>query len=200
MKYRLTVKGQVALATAVLLVVFAAVSFSQLSKNVLKEGLTATAGQVSQEQPQKAVPAQAPSAPAEGQNEESSSPASSPSEKLEKITATVYFNPDQWEIKAEEICKITEIVDSLEAYPDVKIRVEGNINGGSGSTDSPFGLDLSLKRAQVVAQVLMGKGIEESRIIIVSNGSSQPVASEQEKRWMNRRTLISIEGFNGATP
>lgn len=200
MKYRLTVKGQVALATAALLVVFAAVSFSQFSKNALKEGLAATAGQVSQEQPQAATPAQAPSGPTDGQNEQTPSQAVVSSEAIEEITATVYFNADQWEMKAEEICKITEIVDAFKDFPDAKIRVEGNINGVSGSKDSPFGADLSLKRAQVVAQVLMGKGIEENRIIVVSNGSTEPVTSEEDKLWMNRRTLISIEGFNGDTP
>jgi len=200
MKYRLTVKGQVALVTAALLVVFAAVSFSQYSKNALKEGMAATAGPISQEQPQAAAPVEPSSGTADGQNVNASSKEVPSSEQLKEITATVYFNPDQWEMKAEEICKITEIVNSLKAYPDAKIRVEGNINGVSGSTDSSFGLDLSLKRAQVVAQVLMGKGIEESRIIIKSNGSSQPVASEQDKLWMNRRTLVYIEGFNGETP
>lgn len=200
MKYRLTVKGQVALATVLLLVVFAAVSLSQFSRNQLKDSLAATAGQAGQEQPQPAAPASAPSGSTDGQNVKAPSPEAPSSEQLKEITATVYFNPDQWEMKAEEICKITEIVDSLKAYPEAKIKVEGNINGVSGSKDSPFGLDLSLKRAQVVAQVLIGKGIEENRIIIASNGSSQPVTSDKDKLWMNRRALIYVEGFNGETP
>lgn len=196
MKYRLTVKGQVALAAAMLLIIFAAGSFGQLGKSKLGKEPAAPLkpNEVSQEQP--------PVDPVNGQPAASEPqgkvPAVQPADaQLQKIASTVYFKPDQWEMQAAEICKITEIVDALKPYPQLKIIVEGNINGIPGAEDSLFGVDLSLKRAQVVEQVLIGKGIDEARIIVKSNGSAEPATSEQDKLWMNRRTSIYIEGFKG---
>lgn len=201
MKYRLTVKGQVALATLLLLVVFAAGSLNQLGKSNLKEadGTPAGTDLVSQGDP-SAAPTQPTIDPAAGQPATEAAETGLTDEQLEKAVATLYFSPDQWEIKAAEIGKITEIMDILQAYPHVKIIVEGNIHGVSDTEDTAFGQELSLKRAQVAAQVLIGKGIAEDRIVIKSNGSSKPVTSEPDKVWMNRRTMIYIEGFKGSNP
>lgn len=196
MKYRLTVKGQVALAAAMLLIIFAVGSFSQLGKPKLAEEPAAPAkpNEVSQEQPAVDPANEQPVA----SDPQGKVPEAQPTDaELQKIASTVYFKPDQWEIQAAEICKITEIVDALKPYPQLKIVVEGNINGIPGSEDSLFGEDLSLKRAQVVGQVLIGKGIDEARIILKSNGSAEPATSEPDKLWMNRRTTLYIEGFKG---
>lgn len=199
MKYRLTVKGQVAVATMVLLVGFAAVSFGQFTQRALNEGTQPSVRSASQEPAQGASPDTAPSqTPAASADSEVQ--AASVTEKPFEMMATVYFSPDQWEMQADEVGKIRTLMDALKANPEALIRVEGNINGKPGAQDSDFGLDLSLKRAQVVAQVLIGNGIEESRITIQSNGSSLPVATETNDVWKNRRTEIYVQGFNGDTP
>lgn len=191
MKYRLTVKGQVAIATVLLVVAFTAGSLGSI---------------MNRENPQKpadaapgtASPAVEPSQAASSTEGTSAADTS----KLEKVTvveesdriaANIYFNPDQWEIKGNEIQKINDIMDKLSKYPQTKIVIEGNINGIQSDGDTEFGTELSLKRAQVVSQVLMGKGIEESRIIVKSNGSSKPASSKPDEAWMNRRTQISFE-------
>lgn len=191
MKYRLTVKGQVAIATVLLVVAFTAGSLGSI---------------MNRENPQK--PADAASGTASPSVEPSQAASSTEgtsaadTSKLEKVTvveesdriaANIYFNPDQWEIKGNEIQKINDIMDKLSKYPQTKIVIEGNINGIQSDGDTEFGTELSLKRAQVVSQVLMGKGIEESRIIVKSNGSSKPASSKPDEAWMNRRTQISFE-------
>lgn len=192
MKYRLTVKGQVALATFLILLSFVAVPLlmpgTEPSSSAVPGPETESTDPV---MPESTAKAQEPVTP--DQNVPTA-------EVLEKITAVVYFDPDQWQIQAKEIGKISEMTELLTENPGIKLVVEGNINGINGSGDTEFGKDLSQKRAEVVAQVLIGKGIEESRITVKSNGSSEPATTDPDKGWMNRRTLIYVEGFKGKTP
>lgn len=192
MKYRLTVKGQVALATFLILLSFVAVP-------LLMPGTEPSSSAVPAPETEKTEPAIPESTVAvqEPVTPDLNAPAA---EVLEKITAVVYFDPDQWQIQAKEIGKISEVTELLIQNPEIKLVVEGNINGISGSGDSEFGKDLSQKRAEVVAQVLIGKGIEESRITVKSNGSSDPATTDPDKSWMNRRTHVYVEGFKGNTP
>lgn len=192
MKYRLTVKGQVALATFLILLSFVATPLliprtelnapTSLPEGNVTAVPTATQGAVKVEEPVTL--------------DKSGLTAS----ELEKISAVVYFDPDQWEMQGKEIKKISEMVALLVKNPELKLVVEGNINGVNGSGDTEFGKDLSKKRAEVVVQVLVGKGIEGSRITVKSNGSSDPVTTDPEKTWMNRRTHVYVDGFKGNTP
>lgn len=201
MKYRLTVKGQVALATVLLLAAFAAGSFGRYSGTGPAAGSPAvpSAAAAPSTAPEATAPAPDPARTAVDEGTEDSA-AAVPQAEIEKITAAVYFDPDQWEIQAREIRKITAIAEQLAKDPELKVIVEGNINSTSGHVDTEFGKDLSLKRAQVVVQVLVGKGIDEGRIVVKSNGSAKPVAAEPDKAWMNRRTDLYIEGFKGPSP
>lgn len=198
MKYRLTVKGQVALATLILLIFFAVGSLGlslkpKPSVGHLSTPMTDAAG------PDKP-------APSEGLFESEKTltadrvPEEPSVETLKKTTATILFCPDQWEMQANEIQKINEIIDTLLKYPELKIVIEGNINALPGSVVSDFGKELSLKRAQVAAQVLIGKGVDESRLIVKSNGNSEPVTNDKECAWMNRRAYLYIDGFKGENP
>ena len=57
-----------------------------------------------------------------------------------------------------------------------------------------FNNELGLKRAQVVTEYLVNKGIPANRIVTESFGETRPVASfiTSEGRAKNRRTEISI--------
>ncbi len=188
MKYRLTVKGQVALATLLILLSFIAGS-RLFPENGSRPGNTE-------------VPTIAAQTPPPQTNPSEQKPTESilSAEALEKIAATIYFTPDRWEIQAEEIQKITAITRDLLEHPELRIVVEGNIHRALDSEDSSFGKELSLKRAEVVAQVLMGKGIDASRIDVKSNGGAQPATTDPDESWMNRRTRVYIEGYKGETP
>ncbi len=202
MKYRLTVKGQVALVTVILVAIFAVGYSGQFSKPATPQNQASPSlnDQTKPAKPETAASVNAESESTEGEGVKASSEGALSQEELKQITAAVYFDPDQWAIKAGEIQKLSVIVEQLAKYPTHKIVIEGNIHGFPGAKDSEFGTDLSLKRAQVVAQVLMGKGIDESRIIVKSNGSSAPISSDEDKIWMNRRASIYIEGFKGVAP
>ncbi len=189
MKYRLTVKGQVALAALVLLIV----AGSTLWKPNLpaETGAPAPAAVL----PAAEAPSDSPVPPAASEE-----PAAEPlkaltAQDLELLLASgcaVYFEPDQWEIKGSEVQKLTAFAEVMQKYPDQKVVLAGHIHGPSG-TESAFGQQLSEKRAQVVEQVLLGKGVDAARLILRSNGSSNPATEDPDKAWLNRRTEVYFE-------
>jgi type VI secretion system protein ImpK len=61
---------------------------------------------------------------------------------------------------------------------------------------------LSEKRAQSVAQVLMAKGVDTTRLQVVGMGDKQPVASNAspQGRALNRRVEIEVLPQDAAAP
>lgn len=111
-----------------------------------------------------------------------------------KKEATIYFGPDQGSLREKEKSKLQEIEKYLKENPSLRVILEGNINNTDGKADSDFGKELSLQRAEVVKDALIQAGIDENRIIVVSNGSSQLLGKGKDIAWKNRRTDVFIEG------
>ena len=83
------------------------------------------------------------------------------------------------------------VASSLNNFPDSRVTVEGHTdNTGSASHN----LDLSQRRAQSVASVLISGGVAAARITTVGRGEDQPVASNLDSagRAQNRRVEIII--------
>lgn len=80
---------------------------------------------------------------------------------------------------------------SLNNYPNTRINVIGHTdNVGEAS----FNFDLSQRRANAVASILVGSGVSPSRINSFGRGEDQPRASNLEAagRQLNRRVEIII--------
>lgn len=83
------------------------------------------------------------------------------------------------------------VASSLQDYPDSTVQVVGHTdNTGSAAHNQ----DLSERRANAVADVLMNGGVEFRRIQTIGRGEDQPVASNltPEGRAQNRRVDIVI--------
>ena len=100
-----------------------------------------------------------------------------------------FFTLDSAEISSEEAGKIDRYIDWLKANPSVRIVIEGYADRGTGTHN--YNQKLSDKRACVVKDFLVGKGIDASRIIAVEgNGDRvQPFAEND----LNRVVIISVE-------
>ncbi|WP_297488779.1 OmpA family protein [uncultured Cetobacterium sp.] len=86
---------------------------------------------------------------------------------------------------------LNSIAEILNKYQETKIQVSGYTD----STGNPnYNLNLSLERAQSVANYLAAEGVSTSRISSVGYGSKDPVASNEtsEGRALNRRVEIKI--------
>ena len=103
------------------------------------------------------------------------------------ITTPVFFQFDRSEITDEGIRQLDQKVDALQRNPSVRIRVEGNADD-SGSDE--YNMALSQRRAAIVNRYLTERGIDPSRVQIVSYGEERPAcktSEAEECRSKNRR-------------
>ncbi len=94
-------------------------------------------------------------------------------------------------IKNEAILSyLDEVNENLKKHPELNILIVGHTDdSGSGASNKILGL----KRAKRIKNWLLKKGISADRIIIKSEGESQPIADNEteEGRRQNRRVEIS---------
>jgi outer membrane protein OmpA-like peptidoglycan-associated protein len=110
-----------------------------------------------------------------------------------KITfdSGLLFDWDKSDLRAQAKTNIESLAKILNKYPDTDILIEGDTDS-TGSED--YNLKLSERRAQSVANYLMGLGVPSSRISMVGLGEMNPIASNDTDygRQQNRRVEVAI--------
>jgi outer membrane protein OmpA-like peptidoglycan-associated protein len=102
------------------------------------------------------------------------------------------FDVDRYELKEQFRSLLREQAAILNRYfPTIEVYVCGHTDDTGTSVHN---LELSLKRAQAVAEVLAGGGVERRRMVIQGFGKDYPVEanSTEEGRAVNRRTEIVL--------
>ena len=139
-------------------------------------------------EPAPARPAPPPPAPAPAPAPE---PPPEP-EVLFELDSTVTFAFDSSEIREEAEEELTRVADILRQRREI-ILIEV-----AGHTDSigteEYNMDLSLRRANSVADFLIRHGIDPDRLEVRGFGETRPKVpnTSPENRAMNRRVVISI--------
>ena len=108
------------------------------------------------------------------------------------ITTPIFFQFDRSEINDEGIRLLDQKVDALQRNAAVRIRVEGNADD-SGSDE--YNMALSQRRAGIVHRYLTERGIDPSRVQIVSYGEEKPACTtsrDDDCRAKNRRDEFVI--------
>jgi len=107
---------------------------------------------------------------------------------LEAEMESIYFDFDKFNIKEDEAEKVDH--NAKIAMGDASsylVKVEGNCDEW-GSDE--YNYALGLKRANSVKDALVEKGIDASRISMVSYGESNPVCSDKTKEcWAKNRRV-----------
>lgn len=87
--------------------------------------------------------------------------------------------------------ELNRVASVMSQYPSTLVRVEGHTDS-TGSSD--YNMDLSNRRAMAVRNLLVQRGIAESRIDVVGHGEKMPVATNETEagRQKNRRVEIKI--------
>lgn len=115
---------------------------------------------------------------------------------LEKeiVLNTIYFESNSVDLKPESKAGLDAFLQVLFDNPDLLIEISAHTDN-EGTTD--FNLDLSQKRAEVVLNYLLSKGIGENRLKAIGYGSSMPVGdnSTEEGRSLNRRISFKVLGY-----
>jgi len=109
------------------------------------------------------------------------------------LGATVRFDYDSSEIKAEYAPIITAQAKRLSTDRHIALRLEGNTDE-RGSAE--YNIALGERRAQAVKKALMLQGAAESQLSTVSYGEERPLADgHDEAAWaQNRRVDIVVIG------
>jgi len=103
----------------------------------------------------------------------------------------VTFDTDSAEVKPGLYSEIDRVANILTRYPQTLIRIEGHTD--SAGTEQ-YNMDLSLRRANSVRDLLVQRGVSTSRIQTMGFGETMPVATNATEagRRLNRRVEIKI--------
>ena len=109
------------------------------------------------------------------------------------LTATIYFDYDRSDITDDSRAKLDAKVPVLTQNTGVRIRIAGHTDS-RGSDE--YNLALGQRRAAAAKRYLTDRGIDGSRIEILSFGEERPTCTdESEGCWSrNRRDEFEITG------
>ena len=102
------------------------------------------------------------------------------------VLHTVEFEPGSDALLAASGAVLDEVVVSLEAQPEVRVRVEGHTDDVG---DDDVNLQLSQRRALAVVNYLVTMGIDRARLSYEGYGETRPLLRNEspENRARNRR-------------
>jgi len=103
----------------------------------------------------------------------------------------IFFDAGKTVLKNESFAELERVATFLEENPHIKIEIAGHTDNVGKATSNQ---KLSQGRAQAVADFVISKGINKSRIVVKGYGSSKPVASNKTAagKAENRRVEFTI--------
>jgi outer membrane protein OmpA-like peptidoglycan-associated protein len=103
----------------------------------------------------------------------------------------VTFDTNSAALRPGLYSEIDRVAGVLTKYPDTLIRVEGHTDSVGSET---YNMDLSIRRATAVKNLLVQRGVAENRIEVIGLGKTMPVATNDTEagRMKNRRVEIKI--------
>lgn len=103
----------------------------------------------------------------------------------------IFFDFDKYTLKPASFPELNRLAEYLQKHGKVRISVDGHADS-TGPGD--YNMGLSKRRAEAVANYLVKKGVDKSRIVIRYFGETKPAASNAtiEGRRKNRRVEFTI--------
>ncbi|MGB7605505.1 MAG: OmpA family protein [Lutisporaceae bacterium] len=117
-------------------------------------------------------------------------------ELLATLKVAVYFDPDASSVNNKYYTDLDTFIVSALQYKDINIQVEGNcatlFDYYKNEAHKSANYNLSLLRAQAIANYLKTKGVNSDRLVVIANGSDKPFKDNgtAEGRKINRRVDI----------
>ncbi len=108
------------------------------------------------------------------------------------MKSEILFETGSAVLKDEAVEQISKVGDIIAKYSDDRVRVEGHTDSTGSAAKNE---ELSLRRADAVKRVLVGRGVKESQITTLGLGSTKPVADNKTAtgRAANRRVELHID-------
>ena len=103
----------------------------------------------------------------------------------------IFFESGKFKLLEDSFAELNRVVQFLMDNPNVNIQINGHTDD-VGTDEKNF--RLSLSRAAAVADYIISKGIQRSRLNVKVYGKTQPVVSNMsaESRSQNRRVEFVI--------
>ena len=102
----------------------------------------------------------------------------------------VYFDLDQYEVRADATPLLNAQANWLARYPSVQVRIEGNADE-RGTRE--YNLSLGSRRANSVRDYLVARGVSEARITTLSYGKERPIdGGTDEGAYQNNRNAHTV--------
>ncbi len=111
---------------------------------------------------------------------------------LVNLDSAILFDTGSAVLKPEAIDRLEKIGTILAKYSDDRVRIEGHTDStGTAAANEA----LSLRRADAVKRVLVGRGVQEPQITALGMGQTRPVADNKTAagRAKNRRVELHID-------
>lgn len=108
---------------------------------------------------------------------------------------TLYFEKNVADFKDVHKTTLEPWVAWLVSDERLMVVVEGHINGYPDYFNTPYGLELSEKRGQVIKDYLVEAGIDASRIRIKNMGTNDQITKTDDvsQHYLNRRSVIYFQ-------
>jgi outer membrane protein OmpA-like peptidoglycan-associated protein len=111
---------------------------------------------------------------------------------LVRMKSEILFDTGSAVLKPEAVTQLEKVGDILAKYSDDRIRVEGHTDAvGSKKSNE----ELSLRRADAVRRVLLGRGVKEGQVTALGMGEERPIADNNTAagRAQNRRVDLHVD-------
>jgi peptidoglycan-associated lipoprotein len=110
---------------------------------------------------------------------------------LQSVTADrVYFETDGYSIDAEDRTVLDSQVAWLQRNPTVRVTIEGHADE-RGTRE--YNLALGDRRANAAKNYLASRGVDASRMTVISWGKERPVAEgSDESAWAQNRRAVTV--------
>ncbi|MBS1614882.1 MAG: OmpA family protein [Bacteroidetes bacterium] len=114
------------------------------------------------------------------------------------VLENIYFYPGRHIVRKESIASLQALLASLQAHPNIKIRIEGHVCCVSPYIRDAMDNDtqveeLSLNRAAAIREYLVAHGISNDRLSIAGFGHRHPIVNpERSEEDANRNRRVEI--------
>lgn len=111
---------------------------------------------------------------------------------LVQMKGDILFDTDSAVAKEDSVERLGKVGDILAKYSDDRVRVEGHTDSQGSAKHNE---DLSMRRAQTVREVLVGRGVQPAQITALGMGETRPIADNKTAagRAQNRRVELHID-------
>ena len=104
------------------------------------------------------------------------------------------FRPGKDHISDIAALKFEKLISELSLFTNASISVEGHTDSVPTGKSSINNIDLSIRRARVIANHLIERGINRDRISVIGHGDTHPIDRNdtEEGRAKNRRVEVKL--------